>query len=222
MADNSSVNFPTHQLLLPIDTHKMVNFFNAEDLGVSNLSESTAFKKIKSFSKKDYFNMSLGNNASTLRFNELRELYIKDESTFNSYFYEVSRQHLITTPSALLPQNNILVDKKSIDYVLNLLPSSQPFTFDGNQNDDIEYFNIWNIKPSSDHSDSCSDLFIVNSLKFSLKSKYKYLNFDNKLMSYFLSRKEFIDLPIIYSDKSSLYLDVIKHDTFDFNTPLSC
>jgi hypothetical protein len=119
----------------------MVNFLNAEDLGVSNLTESNAFKRIRSFSKKNYFHTAINTDSTIRRFNELKELYIKDESSFDSYFYEVNRQHFMTTPSALLPQNNILVDSKSINYVLSALPLTQSFTFDGNRNEDIEFFN---------------------------------------------------------------------------------
>jgi len=142
MANNSSVNFPAHQLLLPIDTYKMVNFLNADDLGVSNLTESTAFKKIKSFSKKGCYTASLGMASSARKFNELKDLYIKDDNTFNSYFYEVNRQHFMTTPSALLPQNSIFVDQKSINYALNSLANSKSFTFDGRPDESIEFFNV--------------------------------------------------------------------------------
>jgi hypothetical protein len=39
-------------------------------------------------------------------------------------------------------------------------------------------------------------------------------------MNYYLSLKEFSDLPILYSDKESLYLDVVKHPKFDLKAPL--
>jgi hypothetical protein len=72
--------------------------------------------------------MSLGEEASVRKFNELRELYLKDESTFDSYFYDVNRQHFMTTPSALLPQNNLLMDVNSINKSLDVLAQTKPFT----------------------------------------------------------------------------------------------
>jgi len=64
---------PSHLLLVPSDSNKIINLLNFNDIGINSLNESNAFKKIRAFSKT--------NNT------DLFSSYSK----FNSKFYTFSK-----------------------------------------------------------------------------------------------------------------------------------
>ena len=110
----SHITVPAHQILLPIDTHEVVNFLNYNDLGVSNLEESSAFARVRAYSKRGTFITPLMTKTHLNRLNKLKELYSRDTINHNLYFYEISRQHLLANPLTLLPDSLITIDKSAL------------------------------------------------------------------------------------------------------------
>jgi hypothetical protein len=113
--DNNSTSIPAHLLLLPNDNSNMLNFMNFDELGLSTVKDSSAFKKIQFFSKtntESIFNIKSDFESNYYR---LSSLYNTDLKLMSSLNYGISRQHnynsLMSTNR--LPANAL--DKGSVD-----------------------------------------------------------------------------------------------------------
>jgi hypothetical protein len=87
-------------------------------VGLSTLSDATAFKKIQYFSKVSP--QSLYTSSATLdsKYSKLSDLYLKSSTTSNSYNYGTLRQHNYSVSASNQYKQNLL-DKKSVDLILN-------------------------------------------------------------------------------------------------------
>jgi hypothetical protein len=88
---------------------------NLDNIGVSTLKDSTAFKKIQFFSKTNP--TSLFNVKSDFQnsLNKLNTLFLNDLDLNQSYTYGMDRQHNYTSLSSTLPMFSTLMDNKSTE-----------------------------------------------------------------------------------------------------------
>jgi hypothetical protein len=88
---------------------------NFDNVGISTVKDSTAFKKIQFFSKIDHtslFNLKSDFNNS---FNKLSNLYSSDLDFNYSANYGMDRQHNYTSLASTLPMFSTNLDKNSVD-----------------------------------------------------------------------------------------------------------
>merc|ERR1712014_145622 len=106
---------PAHIVLTPTDNSNLVNFMNLDNIGISTLKDSTAFKKIQFFSKTNP--TSLFNVKSDFQnsLNKLNTLFLNDLDLNQSYTYGMDRQHNYTSLSSTLPMFSTLMDSKSTE-----------------------------------------------------------------------------------------------------------
>ena len=92
---------------------------NLDNIGVSTVKDSTAFKKIQFFSKIDP--SALFNTRSDFQhtFNKLGGYYNSDTDLNYSYSYGMDRQHNYTSLSSTLPLFSTLLDNGSVDKFLS-------------------------------------------------------------------------------------------------------
>jgi hypothetical protein len=97
----------------------MVNFMNLDNIGVSTIKDSTAFKKIQFFSKTNPSNLFNVKSDFQNSFYKVNNLYLNDLDLNNSYTYGMDRQHTYTSLSTTLPNFNTKLDGNSIDKFFN-------------------------------------------------------------------------------------------------------
>lgn len=114
-----SIVTPAHLLLLPLDNYKILNFLNFNDVGMNNLNEPTAFKKIKMFSKTFNTNLNFLANNYTNKFKTLEALYTSTSLFSDSYLYGLKRQHNFLNSKSYLNSSSTFFDLKSVHKVLN-------------------------------------------------------------------------------------------------------
>lgn len=117
--DQNLSSVPAHVILTPSDNSNLINFMNLDDIGVSTVKDSTAFKKIQFFSKIDP--SALFNTRSDFQhtFNKLGGYYNNDTDLNYSYSYGMDRQHNYTSLSSTLPLFSTLLDSRSVDKFLS-------------------------------------------------------------------------------------------------------
>jgi len=106
---------PAHLLLLPTDNYKLLNFNKFSDIGLSNLNEANAFKKIKMFSKTFQSNLSTFSLTNTSHYNSLQHNLHNDSTYLQSYFYGLKRQHNFLSSTAVLNNLNTFFDLNSLN-----------------------------------------------------------------------------------------------------------
>jgi hypothetical protein len=105
---------PAHLLFLPIDNFKILNFLNFSDVGASPLHESTAFKKIKMFSKASSFNLTNVSINRNAHFSKLNFYFDNDNfTTVSSLVLGIKRQHNFLNSSALNNASKTFFDSNS-------------------------------------------------------------------------------------------------------------
>lgn len=95
--NGDSLVLPAHTLLFSLDNYKLLNFLNFNDVGSNVLTESSAFKKTKSFFKHFTSNTFNTTNALVSNYNWINNLYFSTTSFFNSYVYGLKRHHTFLT-----------------------------------------------------------------------------------------------------------------------------
>ena len=121
---------PAHLLIMPSDAAGIANFLNFRDIGISTLRESSAFSKIRNFSK--VYSTQLVHTPSTFvsKYQKLNSLYIDENNFLNTSSFGVTKQHNSAAISAL--GNNFsstLLDSKSFSQFLD---SNTSLEFDTN------------------------------------------------------------------------------------------
>lgn len=203
---NDSIISPAHFLVIPFDNSKLFNFMDFNDLGVDNLKESDAFKKIRLHSKVYTTNLVHTPSIFVNKYNKLSTFFINENNLTNSLNYGNRKQHNLTSNAALSSINSVLLDSNSIEKLLmsNLQlkkNNSKTYLF----NDTLD---TWTKVNSQD-----SLLSSINSLNtlFSKSNTYNS-NFFQLLISYPNLLKEFGD----NTDKASVKYPLNKL----FNTKL--
>jgi hypothetical protein len=98
---------------------------NLDNIGVSTIKDSTAFKKIQFFSKTNPTNLFNVKSDFQNSFKKINNLYLNDLELNNSYTYGMDRQHTYTSLSSTLPNFTTLLDNKSINKFFNYNLNSQ-------------------------------------------------------------------------------------------------
>jgi len=86
---------------------------NLDNIGLSNIKDSTAFKKIQFFSKTNPSNIFNVKSDFQNSFYKLNSFYLNDLDLNNSYTYGMDRQHTFMSLATTLPNNPTLIDNKS-------------------------------------------------------------------------------------------------------------
>jgi hypothetical protein len=104
-------------VLSPSSSNSNLNLLDFSKIGLTPLSDSTAFKKIQYFSKVNpqslYAQSSIDN-----KYSKLSDLYLKSSSTTSAYNYGTLRQHNYTVAASNQYKQN-LMDKNSVDTMLS-------------------------------------------------------------------------------------------------------
>jgi hypothetical protein len=137
---------------------------NLDDIGVSTLKDSTAFKKIQFFSKTNPTNLFNAKSDFQNSFNKLNNYYLTDLDLTNSYTYGMDRQHTYTSLSSVLPNFTTLIDNKSVskfaDYNLGYSTTTKSNNMATNR---LDYDNVV-VSSGSDETyiDNLNTLFKLN------------------------------------------------------------
>jgi hypothetical protein len=92
---------------------------NLDNIGVSTIKDSTAFKKIQFFSKTNPSNIFNVKSDFQNSFQRINNYYINDLDLNNSYTYGMDRQHTYTSLSTTLPNFSTLIDNNSVNKFLS-------------------------------------------------------------------------------------------------------
>jgi hypothetical protein len=143
-------------VLSPSSKNSNLNLLDFSKVGLSTLSDASAFKKIQYFSKVSP--QSLYTTSSTLdsKYSKLSDLYLKSSTTANTYNYGTLRQHNYTVSAANQYKQNLL-DKKSVDMILDYNHS-----LNANANASYVNENVELTKLSSSASMDVSSLSSIN------------------------------------------------------------
>ena len=114
-----SIISPAHLLVQPLDNAKLFNFMNFKNIGIDNLKESSAFKKIRMYSKVYTTNLIHTPTTFTDKYIKLNSLYCNDNDFYNSANYGLKRQHNLTSISATTAINSTFLDQNSMNKFLN-------------------------------------------------------------------------------------------------------
>lgn len=106
-------------LLTPADNSKMFTFLDFDEIGTSTLKPSTAFKKIRRFSKVYNTNLVHANDSLTAKYNKINELYVTENMFTDSMVYGTTRQHNLTARTATTNNNASLMDQRSMNKFLS-------------------------------------------------------------------------------------------------------
>lgn len=193
---DDAVVTPAHLLVLPIDNAKILNFMNFDDIGYNPLKDSSAFKKIRMFSKVYTTNLVHTPSTFTDKYIKLNSLYFTDNDLVNSLNYGLKRQHNLTSLSATTNTYSNYLDSVSADKFLkyNLqynqsLPQTELFNTDLNlltknnpNNISISVVNILN--SLINNSTSFDDQALKFVLAYPSMTKFMGDNSDKKSIKY--------------------------------------
>jgi hypothetical protein len=84
-------------LLIPFDNKKLINFLNFSDLGLNNLKETNAFKKVHTISKSNKNNLNVITHNYSTSYKKLNQL------TLNSKTYQLANNYSFVRQHNLLP-----------------------------------------------------------------------------------------------------------------------
>jgi hypothetical protein len=117
---------PSHLLLLPLDSTNTLNFLNFKNIGVNTLQESSAFSKIRNFTK--IYNshlVSLPNNFSD-KYHKLNLIFGDENSYLTSMTFGLRKQHnLLSTSSLGNSFNSTVLDENSFNTFLSTNTTSK-------------------------------------------------------------------------------------------------
>ena len=111
---------PAHALLIPQDGSGIVNFLNFKDLGLNTLRESSAFAKIRNFTKTYSTSLTHNNAEFTAKYQHLSTLYLNENDFLDAHSFGVLKQHGVSSISSLGNGSaGVLLDLPSFERFLN-------------------------------------------------------------------------------------------------------
>jgi hypothetical protein len=119
---------------------------NLDDIGISTVKDSTAFKKIQFFSKTNPTNLFNVKSDFQNSFNNLNSTFMSDLDLNQSYTYGMDRQHTFTSLSSALPTNTTLMDRSGVNKFLS-------YTLNQNINTNANTLNLNRLNYSPTSSD---------------------------------------------------------------------
>jgi hypothetical protein len=166
---------------------------NFNDFGANTANESSAFKKIQSFSKSNSHRIFNNNSEFYSNYKKISDMYLLDYSSANVSSYGTLRQSKFSSLSSTINLNNSLLDDKSIkkylDYncnlsdknanilsnKLNLISNLLNFNFNDKTNKNFPMFTKYKNLEFNSNLDNQSE----NTLKFFLTQDNKHdINYD--------------------------------------------
>jgi len=120
---------PAHLLLSPSDNSKLISGASFNNIGLSSVKDSSAFKKIQYFSKADnsFCNSSVSNLSN--RYNRISNMYLNTSKFNDSYSYGTFRQHNYTSLNSNLSSFESLLDNKGVTKFVNFTLNSNSKIF---------------------------------------------------------------------------------------------
>lgn len=117
---------PAHLLLSPSDNAKLISGTSFNNIGLSSIKDSSAFKKIQYFSKTN----NQPNVSTTFylanRYNKLSGMYSNTSKLNDVYSYGTFRQHNYTSLNSNLSSFESLIDSKGVNKFLTFTTDLQP------------------------------------------------------------------------------------------------
>ena len=91
---------PAHVILSPGSRSTNLNLLDFSKVGLSTVSDSSAFKKIQYFSKVNPHSIYASNASLESKYAKLSDLYLNSSATSSAYTYGTKRQHNFTLPAS--------------------------------------------------------------------------------------------------------------------------
>ena len=115
---------PAHLLLSPSDNSKLISGASFNNVGLSSVKDSSAFKKIQYFSKTN--NQPCTTNISHFnnRYNKINSMYLNTSKFNDAYSYGTFRQHNFMSLNANLSSFESLLDNKGVNKFVNFTLNS--------------------------------------------------------------------------------------------------
>lgn len=110
---------PAHVVLSPNDSSNLLNFMNFDNIGLSTVKDSTAFKKIQFFSKTNPTNLFNIKSDFENNFLKINNFYKNDLDLISSSNYAMQRQHNYILSSSSFTFLDSKSSEKFFDYNLN-------------------------------------------------------------------------------------------------------
>lgn len=92
---------PAHLLLIPANMSSTSTFLNFKDIGLNTLKESSAFSKIRNFTKAYSTHLVHTPSYFTAKYQKLNSLYTNENSFLNTSSFGHTKQHTLTSVSTL-------------------------------------------------------------------------------------------------------------------------
>ena len=147
---------PSHAVLSPSSSNSNINLLDFSKVGLSPLSDTTAFKKIQYFSKVSpqslYTQSSIEN-----KYSKLSDLYLRTSNLSSSYNYGTQRQHNYATAASTQFKQGLL-DKKSVDTLLGYNYGIVDTESPSFNNEHVELFSSRNSTPDANAYSSISSV----------------------------------------------------------------
>jgi hypothetical protein len=115
---------PAHLLLSPSDNSRLLSGASFNNVGLSSVKDSSAFKKIQYFSKTN--NQIFTSNVSHFanRYNKISNMYLNTSKFNDAYSYGTFRQHNYTSLNSNLSSFESLLDNKGVTKFVNFTLNS--------------------------------------------------------------------------------------------------
>lgn len=153
---------------------------NFDNIGLSTIKDSTAFKKIQFFSKINFSYIFNVKSDFETNFNKIDNFYKNDLILISSLNYGTQRQHSYTSLNSTLPLNTTLLDYKSSKKFFNY---NMNFTYKNNSD---------NLNLNRLNCTNNNDILYGSSIKYNFKfllKNLKYFNLSN--LNYYFTLSNF-------------------------------
>lgn len=115
---------PAHLLLSPSDNSKLISGSSFNNIGLSSVKDSSAFKKIQYFSKTNNQPCTTSISHFNNRYNKISNMYLNTSKFNDAYSYGTFRQHNFMSLNANLSSFESLLDNKGVSKFVNFTLNS--------------------------------------------------------------------------------------------------
>jgi hypothetical protein len=115
---------PAHLLLSPSDNSKLISGSSFNNIGLSSVKDSSAFKKIQYFSKTNNQLCTTSVSHFNNRYNKISSMYLNTSKFNDAYSYGTFRQHNFMSLNANLSSFESLLDNKGVNKFVNFTLNS--------------------------------------------------------------------------------------------------
>lgn len=116
---SDQVILPAYLLLIPTDNYKLANFLNFNDIGANSLLESSAFRRVRAFSKKPLLNFERTFLSYENVLPAYQSLYLYNEVLNASLYYGSRRQQNFISSNSMSGYTPTLFNNNSVEKFLN-------------------------------------------------------------------------------------------------------